>query len=171
MASNAWKPSQIKVSWTPAKRRSYWDLVCAGEPPAGEAGIAPQLAASSSESSEAFAPVDGVASSGAGSGAGSRGDSSSSAEWSAAPVHYFVMGPRPRWEEAQAWPPPVLAAQPLELSLGGESSSGAESVGAAASCEVPEGQTGTLSETGPSAAPGALLRWRHEVELWKCPKV
>ena len=115
-----------------------------------------------------FAPVDGVASSGASNAAGSRGPSSS-ADWSASPVHYFVMGPRPRWEEAHAWPPPVLAAQPLELFLGGEPS-GPE-VDSAAAQEVPEGRTGTLLETGPSAAAGGALRWRHDVELWKCPKV
>ena len=89
-----------------------------------------------------------------------------SGEWSAAPVHYFVMGAQPRWKEAQAWPPPNLARQPMRLLLRGpaESAAGAESA-----AEVPEGVAGTLAEDeqGKSAA----LRWRHDVELWKCPKV
>ncbi len=144
-----------------------WSLLCAGDIPPEEPGVARQLAASSSESSEVYAPVDGAAaSSGANSGAGSN----SSADWSASPVHYFVMGPRPRWEEAQAWPPPSLGPRPLELFLGSGDSPCAEAAGAAAR-EVPKGRTGTLSETGPSAAAGAALRWRHDVELWKCPKV
>ncbi len=35
-----------------------------------------------------------------------------------APVHYFVMGPQPRWESAPIWPPPNLAQEPLPLFLG-----------------------------------------------------
>lgn len=33
------------------------------------------------------------------------------------PVHFYVMGHRPRWEAAVRWPPPGVAAEPLRLFL------------------------------------------------------
>ena len=43
---------------------------------------------------------------------------SSDAANDSSPVHYYVMGPNPRWESAPGWPPPNLAPEPLKLLLG-----------------------------------------------------
>jgi hypothetical protein len=141
---------------------------CTGD--LGEAGSSQAAALASAGSSRGSSEEEEVAAS-TGSEVVAKSGDGSCAEWSSAPVHYFMMGPQPRWEEAQSWPPPYLAPQPLTLLLGGGVA--AES---ASATEMPEGLTGTLLETGTSAAAaegneGRSLRWLHNVELWKCPKV
>ncbi|CAL8463886.1 g3421 [Coccomyxa elongata] len=94
--------------------------------------------------------------------------SSDAAENDSSPVHYYVMGPKPRWESAPSWPPPNLAPEPLTLSLGAlDRCTAAGTSDGGAPVEVAEGVKGILREGTPDPV---ARRWRHNVELWKHPK-
>lgn len=68
------------------------------------------------------------------------------------PVHFYVMGHRPRWEAAVRWPPPGVAAEPLRLFLAADTL----------------GQSPELAHTrGASAAAGAQA---HLQQCFGSPK-